>query len=468
MTQTEKATKSKSSFTKGLRASLWPKFVKRYFPRSLWARAFLAIVLPIAVMQFLVTWVFFNMHWETVTSRLSEGLVGDIAWAVRAYEDDSSNDNLNRIIAQSNRSMQLSVRMLPQQNLPNSERHNFYQPLDRSIDKALKAAIDNRYWFDTTRYPAHVDIRVAVKGGTMRFIAPKERAFATTGHIFIVWMILATAGLTLVAILFIRNQVRAIERLAQAAETFGRGEDDPDFKPYGATEVRAAAEAFLKMKARIGRHIEQRTRLLASVSHDLRTPLTRLKLELAMAAPDPAVERMKTDVSEMAYMIDEYLSFAKGEMSDSVEDVSAIDFAKTLADNIERAGHSLKVSLPDQDIRLNIRENALSRALTNLILNGFYYGKSVNLTLDDTMARHPEKRYLRFIVDDDGPGIPENQREEAFKPFSRLDDSRNQNIKGVGLGLGIARDIVRGHGGELSLDQSPTGGLRAIVNIPLE
>lgn len=296
----------------------------------------------------------------------------------------------------------------------------------------------------------------------LRFIAPKDRAFATTGYIFIFWMLGATLILTTIAMLFIRNQVRAIERLSQAAERFGRGEEDVGFKPYGATEVRAAAEAFLKMKARIQRQIEQRTTLLASVSHDLRTPLTRLKLELAMGEQDEANTRMKQDVSEMAYMIDEYLAFARGEMAENTDSVSVRALMDTVTDSVARAGHKLQTERLSEDLRVNIREMAVQRALTNLVMNGFHYGKHVRFHAEVT----PGEKLL-LIIDDDGPGIAPEKREEAFKPFSRLDDSRNQNIKGVGLGLAIARDIVRSHGGDLALDISPQGGLRAVISLPV-
>jgi two-component system osmolarity sensor histidine kinase EnvZ len=275
-------------------------------------------------------------------------------------------------------------------------------------------------------------------------------------------MLGATIILTTIAMLFIRNQVRAIERLSQAAERSVRGEEDVGFKPYGATEVRAAAEAFLKMKARIQRQIEQRTTLLASVSHDLRTPLTRLKLELAMGEQDEANTRMKQDVSEMAYMIDEYLAFARGEMAENTDSVSVRALMDAVTDSVARAGHRLQTERLAEDLRVNIREMAVQRALTNLVMNGFHYGKHVRFHAELTPG---EK--LRLIIDDDGPGIAPEKREEAFKPFSRLDESRNQNIKGVGLGLAIARDIVRSHGGELTLDTSPQGGLRAVISLPV-
>jgi two-component system, OmpR family, osmolarity sensor histidine kinase EnvZ len=444
---------------------LLPKVLKRNFPRTLMARVLLIIVLPIAIMQVLITWVFFDLHWETVTARLSEGLAGDIAWAVAAYKEEPGNANLRKIQTQAD-AMQLSVTLRPGDVLPANQRPTIFVALNRTINRALRDRLDDPYWFDTTRYTGFVDIRVQVPEGVLRILAPKERAFATTGYIFLFWVLGATWLLTTVAMLFIRNQVRAIERLSQAAERFGRGEDDPNFKPYGASEVRAAAEAFLKMKARIQRQIEQRTTLLASVSHDLRTPLTRLKLELAMGEQDEASRRMKQDVSEMAYMIDEYLAFARGEMAENTDSVSVRALMDTVTGNIERVGHHLHTTHLDHDLRITVRELAVQRAVTNLIMNGFHYGSQVAFSA--AVTGPDGRRMLHLIVDDDGPGIPAGKREEAFKPFNRLDDSRNQNIKGVGLGLAIARDIVRGHGGDLTLDTSPMGGLRAVIALPLE
>ena len=447
------------------RLRLVSSILKRNFPRTLMARVLLIIVLPIAIMQVMITWVFFDLHWETVTAKLSEGLAGDIAWAVAAYKEEPTEANLHKIELQANASMQLSITLRKGEKLPSVMPPSIFVALNRTIDRALSYQLHDPYWFDTTRYPGFVDIRVQVAQGTLRIIAPKERAFATTGYIFIFWMLGATWLLTTVSMLFIRNQVRAIERLSQAAERFGRGEDDPNFKPYGATEVRSAAEAFLKMKARIQRQIEQRTTLLASVSHDLRTPLTRLKLELAMGEQDEANRRMKQDVSEMAYMIDEYLAFARGEMAENADSVSVRVLMETITDNVKRAGHRLQTEPLEQDLRITIREMAVMRAITNLVMNGFHYGKhvafSANLSEDDG------KQQLRLVVDDDGPGIAVEKREEAFKPFNRLDDSRNQNIQGVGLGLAIARDIIRGHGGDLTLESSPMGGLRAVIALPI-
>ncbi|HPA38559.1 MAG TPA: histidine kinase dimerization/phospho-acceptor domain-containing protein, partial [Phenylobacterium sp.] len=297
------------------------RLIKRSMPTTLFGRSLLIIILPVALMQVAVTWVFFDAHWQAVTSRLSDGLAGDVAWAVESYMDDPSPQALAKLTNRAERSMSLSIALQPGRTLPVGRRPALFAVVDRSMEKALAARLDAPFWFDTTRYPAYVDIRVKIDQGVIRILAPRDRAFATQGHIFVLWMAMATILLTAIAILFIRNQTRTIERLAAAADAFGKGVDMPAFKPSGAREVRQAAHAFLAMKSRIQRHIDQRTALLASVSHDLRTPLTRLKLELALADPGPRTADMKRDLSEMEHMIDEYLAFARGEGGEGVETV---------------------------------------------------------------------------------------------------------------------------------------------------
>ena len=437
-----------------------PRQIKRWLPTSLFGRSLLIIILPIALMQIAVTWVFFDAHWQTVTSRLSDGLAGDIAWAVESYQDDPRPESLARIAERAQDSMSLSIALSPIRSLPPRRPTSLFGALDRSLDKGLSEHLDLPYWFDTVRFPGYVDIRVKVNGQVMRIIAPADRAWATQGGIFVLWMTVATLLLTAIAILFIRNQVRAIERLASAAEAFGKGGDVADFKPYGAREVRQAAQAFLAMKSRIQRHLEQRTAMLASVSHDLRTPLTRLKLELALAEPSGRVEAMKTDLSEMEHMIDEYLAFARGEGGEAVETVALRDLIQEVSEGAARAGAEVAIDV-DPDRSLAVRPNALKRALSNLVMNAAVHGEHIVITARGTPAGGVE-----ITVDDDGPGIPPEQYEEAFRPFNRLDESRNQNEKGVGLGLAIARDVARGHGGEMTLDRSPTGRLRAVIRLP--
>jgi len=437
---------------------LWPRFLKRRLPQTLFGRSLLIIVLPVALMQVAVTWAFFDAHWQTVTSRLSDGLAGEVAWVVESFEDDPAA--LPRIARQAHHAMRLSVAYQAGLDLPVTKRYALFAPIDRSLKRALTGRLEHKFWFDTVRYPAYVDIRVKTHGGVLRILAPRDRAFATQGHIFIVWMVVATLLLTAVAIGFIRNQVRAIERLAAVADAFGRGVEMPDFKPHGAREVRQAAAAFLAMKARLQRHIEQRTALLASVSHDLRTPLTRLKLELALAEPTQRTGEMKRDLAEMEHMIDEYLAFARGQGVEDMETVSVRALVDEVCEGAARAGARVSVQI-DPDLTVHVRAGALKRALSNLIMNAAAHAARI-----EASARALTLGGVEIIIDDDGPGIDPESYEDAFKPFNRLDEARNQNEKGVGLGLAIARDAARAHGGDVTLARAPLGGLRAVVRLP--
>ncbi len=451
--------------------------LKDYLPKSLFGRSLLIIVLPIALMQVAVAWAFFDAHWETVTSRLSETVAGDIAVIVETYRADATPEE-REALRRLEDTLGISAVLEPQAKLPTTIRSSFFRVLDRTIRRALSEKLDAPFWFDTTRYPAYVDVRVQVDGGVLRLIVPRDRVFATTGHIFILWIVGATTLLTAVSVIYIRNQARPIERLAAAADAFGRGADAPDFKPSGASEVRQAAQAFLKMRDRIARHIEQRTTILAGVSHDLRTPITRLRLHLAMLPESADVDAMRRDLADMEAILEEYLAFARGMAG---EDPEPVDLGELARDAVRDAGHARDPAAADSgdpgdgagdagvrieietggDLVALVRAAAMKRALTNLIANAAAHGAHVAVAarrLDDAIV---------IDIDDDGPGIPEDLREEAFKPFNRIDPARNRNTNGVGLGLAIARDVARGHGGEIRLSESPLGGLRATVRVPV-
>ena len=444
---------------KKLRPAGARRAIKRRLPRTLFGRSLLIIVLPIVVMQAAVGWAFFDAQWRAVTRQLSEALAGDVAWSVREFEASPTPQTAARLAEQAEKVQSLSVAFQPGRTIPTGRRSSLFPTFDDALREAVDDKVDERFWIDTTRYPAFVDIRVQVKGGVLRFLAPRERAFSTKGPVFIFWVTLVTLLLTAIAILFIRNQVRAIERLAAAAEAFGRGVEPVNFKPHGAAEVRQAAQAFIDMKDRIKAHIDQRTTLLAAVSHDLRTPLTRLKLEAAMSEPGPRIDGIKRDIADMEHMIDEYLAFARGEGGEGVQptDVAAVIEAAT-AD--ARRGGAAVSAVVEPGLTADLRPNAVRRALSNLAMNAAAHAKTVRVSGQGVPG------FLVLAVDDDGPGIAPELYEEAFRPFSRLDASRNQNRQGVGLGLAIARDLARSHGGDVVLSRSDMGGLRAALRLP--
>jgi len=431
--------------------------LKPILPQGLFQRSLLIIVLPVALMQAAVTWAFFDQHWRTTTARLGESVAGEVALVVRLFErvgPEGFDELANLAFATTD----LSVEYRLDESLPTTRRSAFFRVLDRTLRGALGAELDDPFWFDTTRYPSYVDIRVQVDDGILRFIAVRDRVFATTGHIFLIWLFLATALLLTVAIVFIRNQVKPIRQLAEAAEAFGRGQDVERFKPAGAREVRRASAAFLDMRARLKRHMQQRTQLLAGVSHDLRTLLTRLRLQLALMPESAERDSARRDLADMETALEEYLAFARGQAGEDGAPLDLTALCRALADDVIREGVNLELDVTEE-LSVMGRENALKRALLNLISNAIDHARAIRLS-----AQRKHDR-IELMVDDDGPGIPEDQREEALRPFSRLDPSRNANRKGVGLGLAIARDTLRAHGGELRLETSPLGGLRVRVTL---
>lgn len=432
--------------------------LKRYLPKSLFGRALLIIMLPIGVMQIAVAYFFFNAHWDRVTANLSDSVAADIAVATTLFKQDPTiarAEDLNDLLSPG---MQLSVVFREGDSLPVAQRRQmFFSNLDKTLRRALNESLIDPFWFDTTRYPNHIDVRVEVEGGYLRFIAARERVFAPTGFVFIFWLITATVLLTLVSIIFIRNQAKPIRLLADAADAYGKGQDLGNYKPSGASEVRRAGQSFLKMRSRLQRHLEQRTMMLAGVSHDLRTPLTRLKLQLALQDDTEETRAARQDLLEMESMLNGYLDFARGQGSEIPELIDIKDYLKAVVEG--QSAHLNEESISN-GLTAKLRPIAISRALTNLISNSSKYAEGCELSVQSAPNR------IEFIIDDGGPGIPPTKRKQAFRAFSRLDDARTQNIEGVGLGLSIARDIAQAHGGSLILDDSPLGGLRATISLP--
>ena len=430
--------------------------LRNILPKSIFWRVFLIIILPIVVMQIVVAYFFFNAHWARVTSSLSDSVAADVAVAVELFREMPTQENAEKLDVLLRPDMELSVVLRPGDVLPTSNRNSFFSNLDKTLRRSLQDTIEEPFWFDTTRYPNHVDIRVKVDQGVLRFIAARERVFAPTGFVFIFWMITATVVLSLISIFFIRRQSDPIRELADAAASFGKGQDISGYKPRGASEVRMAGQSFLKMQQRIRRHLEQRTLMLAGVSHDLRTPLTRLKLQLAMQDDTDDMRAARRDLDEMEAMLNGYLDFARGMGAEKPETLWLSDFMSQVM-----KGHEDVTLHPYDDQEISVRPIMLRRAIGNLINNAKKYGTSCEVTIETT------SNSIFFNVDDDGPGIPEAQRSEVFKAFQRLDEARNQNIEGIGLGLSIAQDIAQLHGGKVLLSDSPKGGLKAVLRLPL-
>jgi len=434
------------------------KTINKHLPKSLFGRALLIIMLPITIMQIAVVYFFFNLHWDQVTSNLSDSVAADISVAVQLYKQNPTLEQVEKLENLLRPKMELSVALELDDELPTIIRSSFFSNLDKTLSRSLNNSVVENFWFDTTKYPNHIDIRVKVNEGVLRFIAARERVFAPLGYVFIFWLVMATILLSLVSIYFIRNQATPISELANAADAFGRGEDKYNFRPSGASEVRLAGQSFLKMRGRIKRHIEQRTIMLAGVSHDLKTPLTRLKLHLSMQHNSEENKAAKQDIKDMESMLEAYLDFARGLEGEALEAINIYNFIQKLVTKMKLTNVQL---IAPFEITVSIRPRAMERALMNLIENTQKYAKNCRITITKSSES------LLISIEDDGEGIPKNKRKSAFKAFHRLDISRNQNIEGVGLGLSIARDIAQNHGGSLRLHDSSMGGVKAILRIPI-
>jgi two-component system osmolarity sensor histidine kinase EnvZ len=436
--------------------------LKRLMPRRLFSRSLMIIVIPMLLLQTVITIVFFDRHYRITTAIMTRGVVNDVGYMVML--ENNQPPGLER-----DRQRQIAADMFgyTAQFLPGEQLTRTVSVpstvLDRQLDFIFTSQFSQNVSFDTARFPDYVDVRMQLKDGVLRLLIPRARVTASSADIFVLWMIGSSLVLIAIAVLFLRNQVKPIERLASAAESFGKGRPVADFKPHGAMEVRKAATAFIQMRERIDRFVQQRTEMLAGISHDLKTPLTRMRLQLAMMPKNGDIEAMETDLAEMERMLNEYLEFARGESSEAVESVelaSLVDEAVADARRAFDASERLRLGLAESVI-IAVRRQALKRCVINLLDNALKYGWHADVSV------HRAGRSAEITVEDDGPGIAEERREEAFRPFHRLDEGRNLQAGGVGLGLTIARDIARAHGGDVLLQESAKGGLRAVIRLPI-
>jgi two-component system osmolarity sensor histidine kinase EnvZ len=433
-------------------------------PKGLFARALLIIITPIVVLEGVIAFVFMERHWQSVTRRLSEATARNIAVLIELYDTGKDATANTRLIELARDKLNLTMQILPPGDLPSPAPKPFFNLLDRALSKEISRNVQRPFWIDTLGEARLVEIRVKHDDAILRFIATRTQTYASNSHIFLLWMIGTSIILLTVAILFLRNQIRPILKLADAADAFGKGRPFPDdFRPRGAREVRQASQSFIEMRDRITQHVEQRTTMLAGVSHDLRTILTRFKLELAFL-PDTAETRsLRSDVNEMQHMLEDYLAFARGDGGEEAKPTNL----RTLLEEVHEESQSygtpieLKLRRSKQDLVLPLKRNAFKRAVTNLVSNAVRYGDKI------IIRAATEGNWLRVEIDDNGPGIPASERENVFRPFYRIDKSRNQDSANSGLGLAIARDIAKSHGGTVTLGESSMGGLRAIISVPL-
>ena len=434
--------------------------LKTLLPKSLLGRSLTILVTPLLLVQVISALVFYQNHWEAISRRLALGVAGDIRTIMDLLEGFPAPDQRLRILNTASGQMEMFVGMRDRATLPVTAPAT-PQPLERIMHKALQQRLKYPFTLNLHSERRYGIVRVMVDDThVMEIIFPKKRLYSFTASLFLTWMAIATVLMTGIGVLFMRNQVRAVLRLATAADRFGKGLDVTDFKVEGATEVRQAAQAFNVMRQRLGRQIQQRTSMLAGVSHDLRTPLTRMKLQLAMMEGTEGVADLCVDVEEMQRMIEGYLAFARGEGTESPVQSDLADLIGEVVAGYVRQGSPVAYTQP-APVPLVLRPDVMRRAIGNLIGNAVRYGTNVQVTLKTGTAA------AELVIDDDGPGIPEHLRDEMFKPFRRLEESRNPETGGVGLGLSIAQDVILGHGGEIKLADAPMGGLRVMVRLPL-
>jgi two-component system osmolarity sensor histidine kinase EnvZ len=441
----------------------WDRFtrwLRSVMPHGLYARALLIVIMPLVVLQSIVAFLFAERQSSVVNFYLSSAVTREIATLIDVYKTFPPGANRTQLRRIAQDRLGLVVDFLPVTDLPPPGPKPFFSSLDQELSNEIRKQIGLPFWIDTVGRSSIVEIRIKLDDTIMRVFAPRADAYNSNSLRFLMWMVLTSVVVLTIAILFLRNQIKPIVRLADAAEAFGKGREAPNFRPRGAREVRRAAAAFLEMKIRIERAIEQRTTMLAGVSHDLRTVLTRFKLELALLGDSPEVEAIKKDVDEMAAMLEAYLAFARGDTGEQSAPTDIAGLLEELRLDAERHGHRSTVAFHGP-AEVTVRPAAFKRCLANLVSNAARFASTVAIT------GHRDHRWLTVTVDDDGPGIPQQLREDVFKPFLRLDDARNQDEGGTGLGLAIARDIARSHGGDITLGASPMGGLRATVKVPV-
>ena len=430
------------------------KFIKKILPKRLFYRSLLIVAVPIIGLQLIISIVFFDSLWIKTNKGMTRALVGEIRTFINAYENEEYDKEFLILIFREH--LDFNVKFESLKILPPKDKERKFSPIDRTLRRELKAKFTN-YWFDTTSYKNLIDLRIKYNDGYFQFYVPKERVTSSSARIFALWITMPAFLLITISIIFLKNQTRPIISLAKASEKFGRGEEVEEFRPSGALEIRQAGYEFDKMRKRITRHLNQRSEMLSGISHDLRTPLTRIKLQLAFIKDKEISSKLSNDVGEMEKMLNEYLQFASSSSEEKTETFDVSELLESTVIKYEKK--EITTDIPER-VFLDGRKSLIGRCFNNLIDNSIKYSNNILISLKKSANS------IIIIIDDDGPGIPKNERENVFKPFYKIDKSRSDSKSSVGLGLSIASDIIRSHGGNISLETSPANGLRTKIFLP--
>tara|TARA_B100001250_G_scaffold244604_1_gene210256 strand:+ start:341 stop:1657 length:1317 start_codon:yes stop_codon:yes gene_type:complete len=432
------------------------KSIKNILPKRLFYRGLLIVVVPIIVLQLTITLVFFDSLWIKTNKGMTKALVSEIVTIIDIYNNESEY-NKKIVTDLYNKNFSFSVRFLDNEKLPDIKVERWFSPMDRTLRRELKLKF-NEYWFNTMAYEEVVDLRIKFRDGVLQIFFPKERIQASSIRIFALWITLPAILMITIAIIFLKNQTRPIIKLAEASERFGRGENIEEFRPSGALEIRKAGLEFDKMRERILRHLNQRSEMLSGISHDLRTPLTRIKLQLEMIKDQNLSNKLSMEVDEMEKMLNDYLQFASTKAQDKTE---TFDLSELLENIIKKYDNTNILKDFDSKIYFNGRKNLIQRCINNLLDNSLKYGKTIKIIITK------QKSNIKISIEDDGPGIPKAEHENIVKPFYKIDKSRSESKSSVGLGLSISLDIVKSHGGDINFGKSRLGGLKVTVSLPV-
>ena len=433
------------------------KFIKNLLPKRLFYRALLIVAVPVIILQLLITIVFFDSLWIKTNKGMTRALVSEIKTFIEVFKNDNyDKDEITNLFSVY---QDLNIEFIEDEGFNYNYDERWFSPIDRTLRRELKSSFGNTFfWYDTTSYKELIDLRIKYQKGYFKFLVPRDRLTSSSARIFGLWITIPAIIIIIISLIFLKNQTRPITALAKVAERFGKGEEIEEFKPSGAAEIRQAGYEFDKMRKRIQRHLNQRSEMLSGISHDLRTPLTRMKLQTAFIKDKDIANKLTEDINEMEKMLNEYLQFTS---SSYIEKDELFNLSDLIEEIIEKYNNQNISKILPTRIYFNGRKNLIKRCINNLIDNALKYGKKVNIELS-------KKNTNIFIkIEDDGPGIPENEYENVFKPFYKIDKGRAETKSSVGLGLSIASDIIRSHGGNIKLEKSSLNGLEARIFLPV-